>query len=195
MFDFPNLSLRLKRNTYVDKILNKQCYKCESIKPPHAHHCNSCGRCIALMDHHCPWINNCVGFYTQKLFLLFNIYCLIAICYALGILFTHGVEYIVESRMTETLVFDNKEFFLCALCIFELIFFGLFIIVVVCDQVSIILNRLTTIDRVRLHDNRLLNFKKRGMKNFKEVFGGSFSWTWFVPIAIKHDISMEQLYN
>ena len=26
------------------------------------------------MDHHCPWINNCVGLYTMKPFLLFTLY-------------------------------------------------------------------------------------------------------------------------
>ena len=31
-------------------------------------------RCVAKMDHHCPWINNCVGFYTKKPILLFLIY-------------------------------------------------------------------------------------------------------------------------
>jgi hypothetical protein len=65
-----------RRNTYVDKIIMKKCYKCNSVKPPHAHHCPNCGNCVAYMDHHCPWVNNCVGLYTQKLFVLFNFYTL-----------------------------------------------------------------------------------------------------------------------
>ena len=38
-----------------------KCPKCCSIKPERAHHCSVCQRCIRKMDHHCPWVNNCVG--------------------------------------------------------------------------------------------------------------------------------------
>ena len=43
---------------------NKNCQKCtgkETWKPVRAHHCSECGFCVFKMDHHCPWINNCVG--------------------------------------------------------------------------------------------------------------------------------------
>lgn len=31
------------------------CTRCETYRPPRAHHCRICQRCIRRMDHHCPW--------------------------------------------------------------------------------------------------------------------------------------------
>ncbi|XP_022767565.1 probable protein S-acyltransferase 16 isoform X2 [Durio zibethinus] len=48
----------------------RYCQKCSHFKPPRAHHCRVCKRCILRMDHHCIWINNCVGHTNYKVLLV-----------------------------------------------------------------------------------------------------------------------------
>jgi hypothetical protein len=58
------------------------CRRCDdAYKPPRAHHCPMCGECVLKMDHHCPWINCCVGYYNQRYFMLFLLYLLLGTAY------------------------------------------------------------------------------------------------------------------
>ena len=65
----------------------RYCEKCKCIKPDRTHHCSVCGQCVLKMDHHCPWVNNCVGFTNYKFFVLFLgyalVYCLFVACTSL----------------------------------------------------------------------------------------------------------------
>lgn len=37
------------------------CPDCEVIRTPRSRHCAICNVCVERFDHHCSWINNCVG--------------------------------------------------------------------------------------------------------------------------------------
>ncbi|XP_050242552.1 probable protein S-acyltransferase 16 isoform X1 [Quercus robur] len=64
----------------------RYCQKCSHYKPPRAHHCRVCKRCVLRMDHHCIWINNCVGHANYKVFFIFIVYAVIACIYSLVLL-------------------------------------------------------------------------------------------------------------
>jgi len=49
----------------------KKCHKCGGPKPLRCHHCKVCRRCVLKMDHHCPFVNNCVGLRNHRFFILF----------------------------------------------------------------------------------------------------------------------------
>lgn len=57
------------------------CSHCQIPRPFRAHHCSVCGKCVSRMDHHCPWLNNCVGLNTHRHFFLFLVYLWIGIIY------------------------------------------------------------------------------------------------------------------
>ncbi|KAI7743848.1 hypothetical protein M8C21_018090 [Ambrosia artemisiifolia] len=64
----------------------RYCKKCCLYKPPRSHHCRICKRCVLRMDHHCVWMNNCVGHANYKLFFVFVAYALLACLYSLILL-------------------------------------------------------------------------------------------------------------
>eukprot|EP01060_Flectonema_neradi_P021206 TRINITY_DN2873_c0_g2_i1.p1 TRINITY_DN2873_c0_g2~~TRINITY_DN2873_c0_g2_i1.p1 ORF type:complete len:340 (+),score=46.68 TRINITY_DN2873_c0_g2_i1:46-1020(+) len=53
------------------KIVKTTCRVCVTRQPMRTKHCNTCNRCIYTFDHHCWWINNCVGGKNKPTFMLF----------------------------------------------------------------------------------------------------------------------------
>ncbi|GAM20590.1 hypothetical protein SAMD00019534_037650 [Acytostelium subglobosum LB1] len=56
----------LEQNEKIPEI----CTTCQTNRPIRSKHCRVCKHCVARYDHHCVWINNCVGAKNHRLFVL-----------------------------------------------------------------------------------------------------------------------------
>lgn len=61
------------------------CTACRVVRPPRAGHCRICGVCVLRLDHHCVWINSCVGQANHRSFLLTLVFFLLTSLYGIGL--------------------------------------------------------------------------------------------------------------
>ncbi|XP_030397967.1 palmitoyltransferase ZDHHC3-like isoform X5 [Gopherus evgoodei] len=116
------------------------CNRCETYRPPRAHHCRICHRCIRRMDHHCPWINNCVGELNQKYFIQFLFYTGLASLYAMGLVLTTWLWPVDRSfpgkmeGVAGGISNNHVQMAHCIVLLVESILFGVFVTVIFYDQ-------------------------------------------------------------
>ena len=150
----------------------RTCRKCRCGKPPRTHHCSVCRRCVMKMDHHCPWVNTCVGFHNYKFFCLFLIY-LAAGCaftaFTCAIPMLAGAD--LHMRRSQSMLFC---FVLTISVLFALsLFIGWHAYLVATNQTTIEFysNRMDAAD-ARKRGERWVNPYSLGLKgNFEQVFG------------------------
>lgn len=166
--------------------LRRYCKWCKKYKPDRCHHCRQCRTCILKMDHHCPWIFNCVGYANYKFFVLLLVYSVLA-CIQILVTMASTVRQCIDDPATPflTLLFT---LFGESLAAFLTLLLGAFL----GFHIWLICNAMTTIEFVEKYQS-----KPRGSKhgswdphiyslgfcgNIKAVLGDNM-WLWFFPCS------------
>jgi hypothetical protein len=76
------------------------CEVCDTHVLTTAKHCGACNRCVNDFDHHCRWINNCVGSKNYKEF-----FRLIVAAFLMSVMHNCTNGYVIFCFWT-----DKKEF-------------------------------------------------------------------------------------
>lgn len=73
------------KNWLLEEYKSRFCLHCKIYKTRHAVHCDSCNSCVRVHNHHCVFVNNCIGKRNYKHFLalvtcllLLNVYFIVA---------------------------------------------------------------------------------------------------------------------
>ncbi|XP_050430966.1 palmitoyltransferase ZDHHC20-A-like [Adelges cooleyi] len=179
-FDFAKQNTILREISYDLPIATfttmeeiRYCDRCKIVKPDRAHHCTVCDKCVLKMDHHCPWINNCVSFSNYKYFILLLVYgtamCLLIAYTTMVYVFRYW-----EASSDMELKVHPYALHIVFLFFFALIFaislFSLFTY-----HVYLMSKNCTTVEAVRppifTEHNNKNGFNLGCSKNIQEVFG------------------------
>ncbi|KAM5180820.1 LOW QUALITY PROTEIN: palmitoyltransferase ZDHHC23 [Mantella aurantiaca] len=64
---------------------NQRCKVCQLMRPARSGHCRMCGSCVLRLDHHCVWIDNCIGSGNHKSFIALLIVFIITAIYGISV--------------------------------------------------------------------------------------------------------------
>ena len=147
-----------------------------SHKPPRAHHCSICKTCALKMDHHCPFIGNCVGqnnyrYYFQLLFLS---------VISLSIMF---VVYIYSANFYLSDLKGRKAYIGFCWLFWGFVLMAVFLALVACfflfrQHLFFVLGNLGTIQGIK-GGNTGFDFGR--CSNLEKIFGG-----FFLPVGKRY---------
>jgi len=169
------------------------CKRCRKPKPVFAHHCHVCDRCVTRMDHHCPWMANCVGHYNYRYFFNFMFWLWSGCMYSTWMSQPSKFDDLPRNGSSKTgIVF----MFVLSLAIFIALscLWGWHVYLVVTGQTTIeFYNNKREKSKICKKGERWINKFNLGAKyNWQEVFDerGRYWWiSWALPRRRPHSMT------
>ena len=85
------------------KVFLKWCSSCNLYRPPRGYHCRKCDRCVLVMDHHCIWLNTCIGAGNYPFFICFLLALIIHSAYSIAFVSVYAVKFHATGEVFETI--------------------------------------------------------------------------------------------
>jgi len=170
----------------------RKCRRSGIYKPPRAHYDSEIRRVVMHMDHHCPWVNNCVGMANHKYFVLFCAYVFLGSLYALALLVVRSIQcgLFKKARTFQPPEWcDDKSstggvaFLMRILLLIESCLFGLFTLVMFFETVCSLMSGETYIDQLQSRHQKKAAKTRTSFQNLQQVFGNNALWQWALPVA------------
>lgn len=135
------------------------------------------------MDHHCPWISNCVGYNNRKFFMLFLFYIILTLIYCLSFeipLLLKEVIRIADHEGTFSPFTIVRGIGLLIQLTFLIVISTFFKF-----HVELVFSNSSTLDNLERQRNPNIGpnvYDVGTCENFEQVFGSKV-WLWPFPIA------------
>lgn len=139
------------------------CETCHIIRDIRVFHCSRCGRCIQRHDHHCPFVNNCIGKNNHFKFLKA---ITIATSYSTCITIYCGL-YLMNALHSVSNIYNIRIILAIALLSIGVII-AFMMIPFIITHIWLISNNITSNDNIR-HKYESNSFDKGCIDNWKEI--------------------------
>ena len=137
------------------------------------------------MDHHCPWVNNCVARGNVKSFLLFLVYVALGTTYSMIITVARIIYILVHETDSAPRSPEEKATLTSILCCTLSFVLALFFVIFVCamgsEQYEAIVTGVAGVDAMQGYVNP--GGDVSFLEGLKRVCGEPFAFRWFFPLS------------